>query len=153
MINKRRRVGAVAVLATAGLALSACGGSDSGSASASEGSSTLRVGVIHWVANTEIKLGMEDDFFKDEGIDTVELEPLGPPPTIIAALQSKKIDIGVIPTVDYLTALSQNLKLTAVAPKRPCHPDSSPTASQTRPPASRFRLLSSVSSCSNEIGS
>lgn len=114
MINKRSRVGVVAALSAAALALSACGGS--GSASESGDDSTLRVGVNHWVANTEMKIGMEQGFFEDEGIDTVELEPLGPPPTIIAALQSKKIDIGVIPTVDYLTALSQNLKLTAVAP-------------------------------------
>jgi NitT/TauT family transport system substrate-binding protein len=106
----------VAVLSAAALALAACGGSTSSGSEADGSGSTLRVGVNHWAATTEIKLGEQKDFFSDEGLKDVKLQTFGPSPTVIAALQSNKIDIGVIPTVDYLGALAQHLKLTAIAP-------------------------------------
>ena len=100
------------MLSAAALALSACGGSGS----ASEDGGRLRVGVNHWVAKAAINIGTEADRFADEGIDDLEFETLGPAPSVIAALQSSKVDIAVLPTTSYLDAISKNIDLTAVAP-------------------------------------
>lgn len=115
-MRNKRLVGVVAVLSAAVLALTGCAGSDANAGSENGSGGGLRVGVNHWVANTQIKAGDEKNFFMDEGFTSTELVPLGPSPTVTAALQSGQIDFGVIPTVDYLTALTKNLKLTAVAP-------------------------------------
>ncbi|MBM9460354.1 ABC transporter substrate-binding protein [Nocardioides sp. zg-536] len=99
------------MIATAALALAACGGSE-----AAGGDGSLRVGVNHWVAKAAINLGTENDRFADEGIDDIKLETVGAAPAVIAALQSNKVDIAVLPTTSYLDALSKGIKLTAVAP-------------------------------------
>jgi NitT/TauT family transport system substrate-binding protein len=108
-----RRGIAVAALLTLPLALTACGGSDSGSDGAG-GTTKISVGVIPIVDVAPIYLGIDQGFFKDEGLD-LKLETAQGGAAIVPGVMSDQYQFGFSNSVSLLLAGSKGLKLKAVA--------------------------------------
>jgi NitT/TauT family transport system substrate-binding protein len=102
------------------LVLTACGSSKSASSAGEAGSNedglrTVTLAHDGTAAAAAISLGMEQGFFKDEGL-AVEHKGLGTPPAIIAAVQSNQVTAGSVPTISLINAVDQGIPLTAFAP-------------------------------------
>jgi NitT/TauT family transport system substrate-binding protein len=107
-----RRGIAVAALLTLPLALTACGGSDSGSDGAG-GTTKISVGVIPIVDVAPIYLGIDQGFFEDEGLD-VKLETAQGGAAIVPGVMSDQYQFGFSNSVSLLLAGSKGLKVKAV---------------------------------------
>jgi NitT/TauT family transport system substrate-binding protein len=109
-----RRGIAVAALLALPLALTACGGSDSDSGSDGAGGTTkITVGVIPIVDVAPIYLGIDQGFFKDEGLD-LKLETAQGGAAIVPGVMSDQYQFGFSNSVSLLLAQSKGLKVKAV---------------------------------------
>jgi ABC-type nitrate/sulfonate/bicarbonate transport system substrate-binding protein len=57
-----------------------------------------------------VGLGIEQGFFEDEGLE-VEYLTVGAPPATVASVQSGQVDVGSIPTLPAITAVSQGVNI------------------------------------------
>jgi len=108
-----RRAALAALALAVPLAVSACGGSDSPSGSATGGTTTLKVGVIPIIDVAPIYLGINKGFFKDAGLD-LKLETAQGGAAIVPGVVSGQYQFGFSNTVSLLLASSKGLKLKAV---------------------------------------
>lgn len=117
------RITAVAVLATAGLLLTACsgGGSLDGEAADpgadSEGTAELipvTVGLIPIAASAAVQMGIDDGLFEEQGLDvTVQIGQGGA--ALLPAVSSGDIEFAVGNPLSVLVAASQGLDMNIIA--------------------------------------
>ena len=84
-----------AVLAAgAALLLTGCGGSPASSPTTNaEGLTTVKVGMIPVVENAPIYIGMDEGFFKEEGID-LQVQVIQNAATMVPSMLNGQLDIG-----------------------------------------------------------
>ena len=108
---------AVATAVAAALALTAaCSSSDGGgpAATGQDGTTTLRVQTLNIYSDAALALGVEQGFFKDEGL-TIEKQLVPNPPAGIAAVQGGQSDLAYTPSIPFLNATAQGVPLRVVA--------------------------------------
>ncbi|GAB6903316.1 ABC transporter substrate-binding protein [Kineosporia succinea] len=98
----------------AALALSACGGSDGEEATGEGGTTSVTVGVIPILDVAPVYLGIEQGFFKEQGLE-LKLETAQGGAAIVPGVMSGQYQFGFSNTTSLLVAASQGLPLKAVA--------------------------------------
>jgi NitT/TauT family transport system substrate-binding protein len=120
----------VAVLAAIGLAVAGCGddGDEPGGGGGS-GPATVEIATIPTAAAAPLFVGIEQGFFRDEGLD-VKTQFAAGGAAIIPAIQSGDMDIGFGNTVSLFVAQEQNLtfKMIAAGQIAPTEEDEDETA-------------------------
>lgn len=96
-----------------GLTLTACGGSNEGTADGSD--QELTAGVIGLTSDASLTIAEDQGFLEAEGISDVTTTTVSDPPAAIAAVQSGDIDVAYTPSIPYFNALAQGIDLTIVA--------------------------------------
>lgn len=106
----------MAVLAAgAALLLTGCGGSPASSPTTNAGGlTTVRVGMIPVVENAPIYIGMDEGFFKEEGID-LQVQVIQNAATMVPSMLNGQLDIGTSALPPFLTALEQKVPVQAVS--------------------------------------
>lgn len=115
-----RRLAALAVIPLAALALAACssGGSQPSTtapASTDQGTMTdLTVAVVGLTSDGALWSGIDQGFFKEEGLN-VKVTTVANPPAGLAAAQGGQVDVSFTPGIPLLNALSQGIGVQVVA--------------------------------------
>lgn len=97
---------------TLALVLAGCGGGAQ-TETASDGTTTVNVGVVPVTTVAPLYLGMEKGFFKEEGL-TVKAKTISTSPSIIAGVTSGEVDFGFSATASILQAHSRGIPLPVV---------------------------------------
>jgi NitT/TauT family transport system substrate-binding protein len=112
---RRRWLSVIAALLALSVSLAACGGSDSdGSATGSDSTTSITVGVIPIIDVAPIYLGIKQGFFEDEGLD-LKLETAEGGAAIVPGVMSGQYQFGFSNSVSLLLAQSQGLAIKAVS--------------------------------------
>jgi NitT/TauT family transport system substrate-binding protein len=110
------RTGLAVVLAAATVALAGCGGgSTAADSSKSGGLTTLKVAYTPIYTAGALQLGIDQGFFKDEGL-RLTLQQVANPPAGIAAVAGGQVDINYAPTIPIFGAAASGVGLKIVAP-------------------------------------
>ncbi len=96
------------------IGLAACGSSDSESSS-SDGPTTVSVATFPFAASAPLFLGMEEGFFKEEGLN-IEPDMLISGPEAVTSVVSHENEIGFSSSVPLIVARSQGLPIKVVSP-------------------------------------
>ena len=119
-MHKNNRLAVVlALTASAVIALAGCSSGATGSPSggeASEGAgelTTLKVATIGLTSDGSLIAGIDQGFFKDEGLE-ITTSIVANPPAGLAAAQSGQVDIAYSPSIPLLNALSQGVDLKVI---------------------------------------
>lgn len=115
MRSRNNLVGLVAVVAVALLAGCGPSQSDVGKVSRNEGGKQqITVGALPISATAALELGIDKGYFADEGIE-VDVQSIPNPAGAMAAMQGGQVQFAYTPSMPMLTAVSQGIKLKAVA--------------------------------------
>ena len=106
------RSGLVALLVVAALALAGCG---SGGSTNSNGLTTVKVAYTPIYTIGALKLGIDQGFFKDEGLQ-LQLQQVANPPAGIAAVAGGQVDVNYSPTIPIFAASASGVGLKIIAP-------------------------------------
>lgn len=121
--NPSRRIGrrgaAFAAATGVALVLSACGGgsgsaSDGDSASGGSGTTAIRVAYTPVYSVGAIQLGIDQGFFKAEGL-TVALQQVANPPAGIAAVAGGQVQFNYAPSIPVINAVANGVALKVAA--------------------------------------
>lgn len=121
---KIRKLGLMGLTVAAVVSLAACsssappGGSDDAS---TDGPVTLRVQAQASIAAEPLYMGIEQGFFKEEGLE-IEFVDLPDAAAATAALQSNKLELAFAPTISVLQMARQNVPVTLIAPSDGINP-------------------------------
>ncbi len=114
---QRGTVAALAVVASAALALTGCSSGSSGGGDTDSGAegglTTLKVATIGLTSDGSLLTGIEQGFFEEEGLE-IETSIVANPPAGLAAAQSGQVDIAYSPSIPLLNALSQGVPLQVI---------------------------------------
>ncbi len=121
MFTKLRKA-PLAIAAALALAVTACGGGGASSGSDGDKTTKLTIGLIPIVDVAPLYLGIQEGYFKEEGI---ELEPVlaAGGAAIVPAVTSNSYQIGFSNNVSLIIGVSKGLPLQMVAPGVGISPD------------------------------
>jgi ABC-type nitrate/sulfonate/bicarbonate transport system substrate-binding protein len=109
------RTGLAVALAVATAALAACGGGSSEAKDSSKGGlTTLKVAYTPIYTIGALQLGIDQGFFKDEGI-SLQLQQVANPPAGIAAVAGGQVDVNYAPTIPIFGASASGVGLKILA--------------------------------------
>jgi len=114
MKKSKRLIAALALVPAVALALAACSsGGDGNAPQTSGGLTTLKVATIGLTSDGSLLTGIEQGFFKEEGLQ-IETSIVANPPAGLAAVQSGQVDISYSPSIPLLNALSQGVPIKVI---------------------------------------
>lgn len=109
------RTGLAVALAIATVALAGCGGGSTAADSSKGGLTTLKVAYTPIYTAGALQLGIDQGFFKDEGLQ-LKLQQVANPPAGIAAVAGGQVDINYAPTIPIFGASASGVGLRIIAP-------------------------------------
>lgn len=113
MKKSNRLVATLALIPAVALALAACSSGGGDAPEKSGGLTTLKVATIGLTSDGSLLTGIEQGFFKEEGLQ-IETSIVANPPAGLAAVQSGQVDISYSPSIPLLNALSQGVPIKVI---------------------------------------
>lgn len=120
MKHHARRLAALTLIPLTALALAACssGGGQTPTTAPTTGGTgqmtDLTVAVVGLTSDGALWSGVEQGFFKDEGLN-VKISTVANPPAGLAAAQGNQVDVAFTPGIPLLNALSQGIGVEVIA--------------------------------------